>query len=197
MQGHLDSPLNSEGLAQAELLGARLAAQHQQRQRPFDAFYCSDLGRTQQTAQPFIERSGMQPVLCPRLRERHLGVFQGLTGKECAVQFPEDYARFHRRDPKHEMPGGESIAGVYQRTRLRFEELAAAHEGQHVLVITHGGILDVLNRFVRNLPLDHPRDFTLYNASVNEVSHESGGAWDVLQWGDISHLTRDATLDDF
>ena len=190
IQGHLNSTLNAEGLAQAELLGDRLA------QESFDVVYCSDLGRTRQTIQPYIQRTGAKPVLCSRLRERHLGVLQGLTAREGALQFPDVYARFHAREPDYAVPEGESIRDVSERTRIRFEELLAEHSGQKVLVITHGGILDVLHRFVRAIPLDHTRDFTVYNSSINRIQCENG-VWSIEQWGDISHLTRDAALDDF
>lgn len=190
IQGHLDSPLNEEGLAQAIMVGERLGRES------FDAFYCSDLGRAQQTAQPLADRCARPPILTPALRERHLGVFQGLTGEQCAAQFPEDYRRFHERDPDHVVPRGESIRQVKQRASGFLMALATKHAGQRVVIVTHGGVLDVLHRFVRAMPLSQPRDFPVYNASVNRIAY-ADGVWSVLHWGDISHLTRDAALDDY
>src|SRR5262245_40388722 len=118
IQGHLDSPLNEEGMAQALLLAEHLAAE------PFDHFYASDLGRALQTAQPLADRTGTQPVPEPQLRERRLGVFQGLTPAECERSYPEDYRRFHSRDPDHSMPGGESIRDLNRRVGALFEALA-------------------------------------------------------------------------
>lgn len=190
IQGHLDSPLNDEGLAQALLLGERLARE------PFDQFYSSDLGRALQTAQPIADRSGRRPVPDVRLRERNLGLFQGLTSAECEQRYPEDYARFHRRDPDHVVPGGESIRQVYYRVSALLEALVRSHPRQRILVVTHGGILDAGYRFVNGVPLDRLRDFPIYNASINRIAHD-GAAWRMSDWGDISHLTRDAALDDF
>ncbi|HWQ40328.1 MAG TPA: histidine phosphatase family protein [Burkholderiales bacterium] len=190
IQGHLDSPLNDEGLAQALLLGERLG------QERFDHFYSSDLGRALQTAQPIADRSGRRPVPDPALRERNLGVFQGLTGPECQQRYPQDYARFHQRDPDHAMPGGESIRQVSARVSRLLQDLASRHRGARILVVTHGGVLDAAYRFVNAVPLDRPRDFPIYNASVNRVEYD-GVRWRVTVWGDISHLTRDAALDDF
>jgi probable phosphoglycerate mutase len=190
IQGHLDSPLNEEGLAQALLLGERLAHER------FDALYCSDLGRALQTAQPIADRTGHAVLRNARLRERHLGIFQGLTSAECEQAHPEHYRRFHGRDPEHQVPGGESIRQVYERVSSEFATLVAQHPGATLVVVTHGGILDALYRFVRGVPLHRPRDFPIYNASVNKVRC-SEGAWSVESWGDISHLTRDAALDDF
>ena len=190
IQGHLDSPLNEEGMAQALLVAERLAAE------PFDHFYSSDLGRALQTAQPLADRTGKQPVATQELRERRLGAFQGLTAAQCQDAYPEDYRRFHGRDPDHAMPGGESIRELNRRVATLFEELADRHAGERIVSVTHGGVLDALYRFVVRVPLDRPRDFPIYNASLNQVRREAGG-WVLERWGDISHLTRDAALDDF
>ena len=190
IQGHLDSPLNDEGLAQALMVGERMAHER------FDALYSSDLGRALQTVQPIADRTGHPVMRNPRLRERHLGVFQGLTGAECERLHPAEYQRFHARDPEHQVPGGESIRQVSERVSGEFKRLAEQHQDAVVVVVTHGGILDALYRFASGVPLDRRRDFPIYNASLNFVRH-SRGAWSVERWGDISHLTRDAALDDF
>jgi probable phosphoglycerate mutase len=190
IQGHLDSPLNEEGLAQALLVGDRLARER------FSHLYSSDLGRALQTVQPIADHSRRRVVTDVRLRERNLGVFQGLTGAECERRFPEHYARFRSRDPEHVIPGGESARQMYQRVSDAFTALAREHEGARLVVVTHGGVLDALYRFVHGVPLDQPRDFPVYNASLNRVSL-TNARWFIEDWGDISHLTRDAALDDF
>ncbi len=190
IQGHCDSPLNEEGLAQALLLGEQLGRE------AFDFFYSSDLGRALQTAQPIADRSGKLPARDPQLRERNLGVFQGLTGAECESRYPRDYERFHRRDPDHVLPQGESIRQFYQRVSEWLEAVARRHAGSRIVAVTHGGALDVAYRFVNGVALSQARNFPLYNASINRLEFD-GTSWRVTCWGDISHLTRDAALDDF
>ena len=190
IQGHLNSPLNDEGLAQAVLVGNRLA--HEK----FDALYSSDLGRTLQTAQPLVDRTHKPAINEPRLRERHLGVFQGLTGVECERAHPADYARFKTRDPDHVVPEGESVRQMFTRVAGVFNDLAGKHSGQRIVVVTHGGVLDALYRLVNQMPLELPRNFPVFNASLNFVSCENQ-RWSMKSWGDIAHLTRDAALDDF
>jgi probable phosphoglycerate mutase len=190
IQGHLDSPLNEEGLAQALLLGDRLARES------FSQLYSSDLGRALQTVQPIADRSGLPVVRDIELRERHLGIFQGLTSVESERRAPDSYARFKARDPEHVIPEGESIRQVYERVSRVFTGLLQRHSGERMVVVTHGGILDALYRFVNQVPLAKPRDFPIFNASINIVRNESG-RWTMVLWGDISHLTRDAALDDF
>jgi probable phosphoglycerate mutase len=190
IQGHLDSPLNEEGLAQALLVGDRLGHE------TFSTLYSSDLGRALQTVQPIADRTAHEVVREPRLRERHLGVFQGLTGEQCERDYPQDYARFKLRDPDHVVPGGESVRQLFQRVSGIFTDLADAHPDQRVVVVTHGGVLDALHRFAGGIPLHRRRDFPIYNASLNIIVCEDT-RWSIKLWGDISHLTRDATLDDF
>jgi probable phosphoglycerate mutase len=190
IQGHFDSPLNEEGLAQALLVGDCLTRE------PFALLYSSDLGRALQTAQPIADRSGIPVRTDTRLRERNLGAFQGLTGAECERRFPQHYARFRARDPDHVMPGGESARQVYERVSEVFTVLAREHIATRIVVVTHGGVLDALYRFVQGVPLDRHRDFTIFNASLNTVRY-TDGRWAMERWGDISHLTRDAALDDF
>ena len=190
IQGHLDSPLNEEGLAQALLVGERLAHER------IEALYASDLGRVRQTVQPLLDRTAIALRLTERLRERNLGVFQGLTSRECQARFPEDYARFHGREVDHAVPGGESIRAINGRVATLFTDLVREHPGQLVVAVTHGGVLDALYRFVTGMPLERLRDFPIYNASLNWVRF-SAGKWALDRWGDISHLTRDAALDDF
>jgi probable phosphoglycerate mutase len=190
IQGHLDSPLNEEGLAQALLVGDRLARES------FAQLYSSDLGRALQTAQPIADHSGRPVFADTRLRERNLGLFQGHTGAQCERRWPKHYARFRSRDPDHVVPGGESARQLYERVSDMFTALAREHAGKRLVVVTHGGVLDALYRFVRGLPLEQPRDFPIYNASFNVVQL-SGARWSIERWGDISHLTRDAALDDF
>lgn len=190
IQGHLDSPLNEEGLAQAILVGERLARES------IDAIFCSDLGRVLQTVQPLVDRVRIEPIRQEQLRERCLGIFQGLTSAECQTRHPQDYARFHGREVDHVVPGGESIRQVYGRVSAYFDAKAREHAGRTVVVVTHGGILDALYRHVTGTPLEKLRDFPIYNASLNWMRWEAD-RWHLEAWGDISHLTRDATLDEF
>jgi len=190
IQGHLDSPLNEEGLAQALLVGDCLARES------FSHLYSSDLGRALQTAQPIADRSGLRVQPETRLRERHLGIFQGLTGIECEHRSRDDYLRFKAREPDHVIPEGESIRQVYDRVRGVFTALLERHREQRIVVVTHGGILDALYRFVNQVPLGKARDFSIFNASINVVRNDDG-RWSIVRWGDISHLARDAALDDF
>jgi probable phosphoglycerate mutase len=186
-QGHLDSVLNREGRAQAEALGEYLARER------FDLLLSSDLGRALQTASLIAMRTGHEIVVEPRLRERRMGIFQGLTPAEVQARYPDEYARFSTRDPDYVIPDGESTRQLFERSVACFTELAERHAGLTLAAVTHGGVLAMFYRHARAMPLDAPRDFALHNTGVNRFRHRLG-AWQLRSWGEISHL--DLALDD-
>ncbi|HVY05704.1 MAG TPA: histidine phosphatase family protein [Burkholderiales bacterium] len=189
IQGHLDVPLNALGLSQAKALGHRL------RTMTFDAVYSSDLIRALATAQPGFDDPDSRIARNPRLRERHLGVLQGLTGDEAMARQPAAWKVFKSREPEAALEGGESL-GVFSDRILDFlAEALARHEGKRVLCVTHGGALDAAYRHATGMAQDAKRDFPIYNASVNTLLCD-GNRWTIDRWGDVSHLPAELTLDD-
>ena len=187
-QGHLDSPLTEKGIAQAQALAQRLA------QEEFTALYSSDLGRAVQTAQIIAAVTGHQIVTDTRLRERNLGIFQGLNGDEIKEKFPEEY-RFHRSlGPDYVIPRGESVKQQVERNIVCLCEIAAKHAGEAILVVTHGGVLSGLFRHTFSIPFSAARRFEFMNASLNVFNYENG-SWFLQTWGDVSHLGVIGTAD--
>ncbi|MDO9598270.1 MAG: histidine phosphatase family protein [Azoarcus sp.] len=187
LQGHLDVELNEHGLRQAALT-ARVLATAQ-----FEAAYSSDLRRARLTAE--IIAGGPLPVTIDAgLRERHYGCFQGLTYTEAEARFPEDYARFLARDSQLAFSGGgESLQTFANRIKDTLVRIVAAHPGQQVLIVTHGGVLDIIHRLTTGSALDAARDFTIPNAALNWIEHEDD-EWRLISWGDQRHL--DSSLDE-
>lgn len=180
MQGHRDSALTERGLWQAQKLGERMKAEN------FSALYSSDLPRAARTAQCIAEATGRQSVEDARLRERHFGLFEGLTQAEMQVREPDIYRRFMSRDPQFAVPGGESPADFFERSRAALEDLALRHAGATIVVVTHGLVLDTAYRAASGLALEAQRPVPLVNASLNWF--EFDGAWRALRWGDADHL---------
>lgn len=191
LQGHLDIPLNDNGFAQADALSQRLAALKQD----FSALYCSDLLRTRQTAAGIARARQLEPIYDSRLRERHYGVFQGLTHDEGAQLDPTSHARFRARELAFELPGaGESLLDFASRVRNALNEIAFRHRGESVIVVAHGGVLDIAHRLTQAIALELPRQFSIPNAALNWVEAENG-QWRLLSWADETHL--DNALDEF
>jgi probable phosphoglycerate mutase len=123
-QGHLDSELTDRGLAQAQALANRLAREN------FSALYSSDLGRAVHTARMIAAVTGHEIVTDARLRERHLGLFQGLSGDEIKLNHPEEYHLHRTMGPEYVIPGGESVRQQVARNVAFLDELALKHSGE-------------------------------------------------------------------
>ena len=188
-QGHADAPLTARGEAQARALGERF------KEQSFDACYSSDLGRAVRTSELILGPSVQSFETDERLRERDLGVMQGLTTQEMLQRCPEVYAAFRNQGPDYLVPGGESFRQFHERCSTALEECAGRHSGQKVLLVTHGGVLGAIFRYVTCIPLDAPRHYVLLNCSVNLVE-KAGNDWSLVQWGDVSHLDNLESLDD-
>jgi 2,3-bisphosphoglycerate-dependent phosphoglycerate mutase len=55
------------------------------------------------------------------------------------------------------------------------------------VVVTHGGVLDMIYRTARSLGLSGPRQSDIPNAGLNRVRVDETGI-DILAWADVQHL---------
>jgi 2,3-bisphosphoglycerate-dependent phosphoglycerate mutase len=189
MQGHSDSDLTSLGLRQAEAVAARLVGEKPR------ALHSSDLGRALQTAGVIARATGLAVVPDARLRERNMGLFQGLTFDEIRGRYPEDYRQFASRRPDYIIPYGESMQQCHDRVIDGLQAIADRSRGGRVVVVTHGGPLSAAFRHTVRLPVNAPRCWSLFNASISRFRVRAD-QWQLGTWGDLSHLDGLETLDD-
>lgn len=184
-QGHIDVPLNDMGHEQARRLGLRLAGE------PVQYLVSSDLMRAQQTAAPAAQQLSMEIATSVALREQNFGVVEGMRADEIQSLHPrawEDWLQF-RED--HAMPEGESPRQFHARIMDALGSIAATHAGQSVLVVTHGGVLDMVWRTARGLGLNGPRQSQIPNAGFNRVRIADATAperIEIVDWADTRHL---------
>ena len=183
LQGHLDIPLNDVGLRQAQHLAQTLV-----QRETIDAIYASDLSRAHSTAQAIAQAMGQSVTVHAGLRERHFGAFQGRTYAQIETELPEHAWHWRKRTPDWAPPGGgESLIVLRERVIQTVEALAAAHAGQHIVMVAHGGVLDILYRAAARLDLQAPRTWALTNTAVNRLLWTPQGL-SLVGWGDTSHL---------
>jgi broad specificity phosphatase PhoE len=130
-QGHADPPLNDTGQAQAAGLAVQLADVE------LAAVYSSPLRRAFETAALVGAPHDLAPTALDALREVDVGSWQGLTRDEIEARFPEQFARW--LDYDQGWPDGESYEEMGRRVVAALLELAAAHDGERILAVTHGG----------------------------------------------------------
>jgi len=180
-QGHVDVGLNAIGREQARRLAARLAAE------PARHLYASDLLRAQQTAGPVAAGLGVPSVTVPALREQSFGAVDGMRVEDIKSRHPQAWTRWLRFEEDYCMPGGETAREFHARVIDAVHRIAGDHPGDTLVVVTHGGVLDMVWRTARALPLSGPRRSEIPNAGVSRVRVEAGRI-EVLAWADTAHL---------
>lgn len=181
LQGHTDIPLNAKGEEQARRLAAAMADE------ALTAIYASDLRRAMATAAPFAQALGLTVVPDVRLRERAFGDFEGHTYEDIERRWPEGAAAWRRRDPDFAPPGGESLPQFQARCVGTVQALAAAHPGETIAIVAHGGVLDALYRAACRTGPQAPRTWTLSNAAINRLLLADEGLM-LVGWNDCRHL---------
>jgi len=107
-QGQADIGLDDRGRAQAEQAAEVLA------ELAPTAIYSSDLSRARQTAVPLAARCGLPVHTDERLREIHVGSWEGLTIDDLLVQLDDDVKRAYlagedvRRSPTSRTRNGST-----------------------------------------------------------------------------------------
>jgi broad specificity phosphatase PhoE len=130
-QGNADPPLNRTGRDQAVELSVALMAED------LAAVYSSPLRRALETAEILAASRELEPVIVAALQEVDVGSWSGLTRTEVEQRFPEQYARW--LDYGQGWEDGETYDEMGTRVVAALLELAAAHDGERVLAVTHGG----------------------------------------------------------
>lgn len=184
-QGHADVPLNDIGHEQARRLGLRLAGE------TAEHIVSSDLLRAQQTAAPAAQQLSLPVVTTASLREQHFGIVEGMRAEEIQAQHPRAWEQWLEFREDHAMPEGESAREFHARIVAALGALAAEHRGRRVVVVTHGGVLDMVWRTARGLSLSGPRQSEIPNAGFNRIRLADPArpdAIEIVEWADTRHL---------
>ncbi|WP_295857677.1 histidine phosphatase family protein [uncultured Xylophilus sp.] len=183
IQGQLDIPLNDTGEWQAGQAGQALAGEI------VAAVYASDLLRAYRTAERIGMALGLPVTPDTGLRERGFGRFEGMTFAEIESTLPEQAHRWRTRDPLFAPEGGESLVVFRQRVVETVHAIAARHAGEQVVIVAHGGVMDVLYRAATRQELQAPRTWKLGNAAINRLLWTPEGL-SLVGWADDAHLMR-------
>ena len=168
IQGQLDPPLSAHGRRQAELLATRLTG------RTFAGHYASDLKRAFETADIIGSRVGAPPLAEKALREIFLGDWEGLRTDEIAVRYPASWARWLEEPDWDVVPGGEREADFDARVGAAIDVLLSRHARADVLVVTHGGVIQVALHRIVGKPSHGIFPFRIQNASITLIEKRDG-----------------------
>ncbi|HEU4321924.1 MAG TPA: histidine phosphatase family protein [Roseiflexaceae bacterium] len=183
-----DRGLTERGFAQARALAARLATG----EIPADVLYASTLLRARQTAELVAEALKLPIAWDDDLHELRPGDSDGLHVNEARDRY-EGFARFLEDLYTPIAPGAESWGTFQTRVSAALERLIRRHTGQSVVLVAHGGVIEVsflhflgLGPEARTRAAFHGR-----NTSITHWRHqESVGRleWRLLAHNDHYHL---------
>jgi probable phosphoglycerate mutase len=184
--GHSPTPLSELGRRQAEATASALVAEK------VNAIYSSDLLRAVQTAELLAQATGLEINQTDALRERSVGLMEGLTFEEAAARHPDEYAALLRRDFEHVLSGGESYRQLLGRAAAELDRAIERNRGGCVAVFSHTGTICILALHLMGA-LDAPRLKPVWIASSNcgitRVELRSDGFVRVSALNDTRHLT--------
>ena len=154
--------------------------------RRLAGFYASDLKRAFETAQAIEAATGLHPETMAGLREIFLGEWEGLRTEELAERFPGNWASWNEEPDWDLVPGGEGGGRFETRVAAAIDSILDRHHHGDVVVVTHGGVIQVaLHRVVgrasrglfpfkiqnASISIIEKRDHRLIIGGVNDTSH--------------------------
>ena len=178
LDGQADPELHEEGTAQAQLVADRLERED------VSAIYATPLRRTLETASPLAERRNQEILIEPDLREVHLGEWEGVFRQRVADGDPV-LVRMAQEERWDLIPGAEPAEEFASRVRAAMTRIAIRHEGELVVVFTHGG---VIGQTLATATGASPFAFIgSDNASISHIVVH-GERWVVRRYNDTTHL---------
>lgn len=182
VDGHGDPALSDDGQEQARRVCDRLARER------VDAVYVTNLRRTAQTAAPLLAARGITAGVEPALREIFLGEWEGGLLRAFAAQGHPIWQRVVADGEWGHIPGAESSAQLQQRCVGALQRLHAAHPGQRVVCVVHGGVIGALAAHAagaRHRTFDGADNGSLHSIVV------LGKQWLLRRFNDTAHLDAD------
>lgn len=130
-QGQSDIPLNERGRKQSYELIPLLTV------RKPSMIYCSDQSRARETAEILSHELAVPITRDPRLREIHLGSWEGMLFQEIQAKYSE-LLLLRKQDPHIvSAPGGETLIQVQSRVLAAIDDIRKIHPGESVAIISH------------------------------------------------------------
>ena len=187
-QGHGNSDLTEKGIDQAKNLADAMV------KYPIDYIYSSDLGRAVQTAEIIADKFDKEVIATPSLREMGFGEWEGLLIKEIQEKYGDVYKTWRNEPHLAEIPGGETLHIIKERTDKFLKELNEKYDGKHIVLVTHSlcariMLLSFLDSDVKNI-----YRINQANTALNIIELRDYGPV-VMKMNDTTHIINDTKLE--
>jgi 2,3-bisphosphoglycerate-dependent phosphoglycerate mutase len=185
LEGQADPPLSPEGREQADKVAAWLAGES------IGALFVTPLQRTAQTAEPLMQRTGLQPTVIPDLREVMLGEWEGGEFRIRVANRDPIATRLLEEERWDVIPGAESMESFGERVARGLSRLAEeTGPGRTGAAILHGGVIAEICHQVTS---SRPFAFNIVdNTAVTRLVRFADGRWLLRYFNETAHLRQNA-----
>ncbi len=182
-QGCTDVPLNERGLNQAKCLRKPMLKIN------LDRIYASPYLRTMQTAEQVQCDRAIEIVKVPGLCEINCGQWEGLNGQEIEERWPGQLKLWQYEPDKLAMQDGETFKQVQDRAIAAFIDIVKREKGGTVAIVSHMLTIQLIMGKLLNIPISEVWNMNrLENTSVTTMDVWENGDFEIIKWGDDSHL---------
>ncbi len=163
-QGKIDIPLSQAGKEQARKVGEAL------KDIPIKAIYSSPLSRCLDTAKEIAKHHGIDVKVRDGLKEIDHGKWEGMLASEVEREYPKLLRLWRLKPSEVKMPGGESLAEVYERVVKEFNSIISEHgDEDNIVIVGHDATNKVLMCHLLGLSLDNFWTFKQANCGISVV----------------------------
>ncbi|MDY6029417.1 MAG: histidine phosphatase family protein [Acidaminococcaceae bacterium] len=180
-QGQEDTPLSPKGIEQAEMLAEGLRHIH------LDVCISSPLQRSCETCRRCAELHNLDVQTDSRLLEINHGAWEGVLAQEIAANYPEEFKMWHTAPHLLQMPQGESLNDVAERTCAAFADYAENYVGKTVLVVAHDAVNKAVICRLLGMSLEHFWHIKQDNTCINVLEYDKG-VWRAVLLNSTAHL---------
>lgn len=187
-QGCTDIELSDAGIEQAEYLKKSI-------EDSFDVVYTSPLMRAKKTAEVICDGTDIKPIVADNIREINFGEWEGLTIKEIAELYPEEFKKWRTDDIDAPICGGDkSIKLACERAKNCVEKIIDENRGKTIAIVAHGGIIKatLIGLFGWNMSMY--QKITLGNTAITEIRIKDNNNVMLTRLNDTSHLPKDMEI---
>ena len=168
LQGKSDIKLSPEGIHQAQLLAEHAPFQH------VHAVYSSDLIRAVNTAEILAKKFNLPVIKMPELREMNFGDWEGVPMRVLAFGQIKGFDKFFTAPERCHPPHGETFLECQARVMIGIREILANHEGQNVIVVSHGAAIRLILGAALDMPLHKIWAISQFNMALNVLRVDDG-----------------------
>ncbi len=147
------------------------------------AVYCSNLSRAEKSAEIIAGPHGLQPQVIPDLRERHFGVWEGMTLNEIKEQYPSEFDAWASDPLKYSPVKGENTSEVCDRVIRALDGIVGKHtagsgekkasdnqgHGDNIAIVAHGGVNRIILCHLMGIPQENMFRIEQDYAAINII----------------------------